>query len=180
MANSDVGALIRKQSLEALQRAAKEAKIALIAEHLTCDIGPGLAVVTAPIARKEIPTEQELKKGVDLAYAYVSLPPAAKVKPGFYVIRVVTPGFDFKGGTVKVSLVDPQGKAAYSFQGSTAPLGAGGGAPSADESLGNAVPFGKVCGSKKCFTWKRVGRGSWEWGCTDLQGNVINCVDQQP
>jgi len=178
---ADAEASIRSKPLATIQGAAKAAGHKLLAEHLTCEIGPGFAVVTAPIARAAIPTEKELTKGFDLMYAYLSLPDLKKVKPGFYIIRVATPGYNFKDG-VKVSFVDAQGKTVHTIQGTSAPLAKGSRKTASAGSAGGSTPvtYGKICGSKKCLVWKRIGFGKWEWGCEDGNGNTINCLDQQP
>src|SRR6266568_1478048 len=164
---ADVDASIRRQPLDALQRAAKEAGHKLVNEHFACQIGPGFAVASAPIVRTEIPTEKELTKGVDLLYSYLSVPDAKKLKAGFYLVRIATRGFNFQDGTVKISFVDSQGKTAYSFQGKAQPLGKGKEVPSSDDLLAGGVPRGQVCGRNKCFHWKWLGGLKWELGCTD-------------
>ena len=178
---ADADASIRSKPLAALQGAAKAAGHKLLAEHLTCEIGSGFAIVTAPIARKDIPTEKELTKGFDLLYAYLSLPDLKKVKPGFYIIRVATAGYNFKAGAT-VTFVDAQGKTVHTIQGKSAPLAKGGQKTASVGSAGGStpVPFGKICGSKKCFVWTRNGFRDWEWGCEDHNGNTINCADRQP
>src|SRR5215204_5880314 len=145
----DADASIRSKPLATSQGAAKAAGHKLLDEHLTCEIGSGFAVVTAPIARAAIPTEKELTKGFDLLYAYLSLPDLKKVKPGFYIIRVATPGYNFKDG-VKVSFVDAQGKTVHTIQGKSAPL-AKGSRKTASAGGSTPVTYGKICGSKKCW-----------------------------
>lgn len=165
----DVDASVRKQPFAALERAAKEAGHKLAKDFRTCELADGNAVVTAPIARADMPSEAELTAGVDLLYAYVALPEMKKLKPGFYLIRIATSGFDFAKG-VRVAFIDAKGKSAHSLQGSARLRTPG-------AAAGNVVPYdGKVCGRKKCFHWHRVGWGDWEFGCTDTRGNTVDCM----
>ena len=171
-------ALIKKQVVETLERSAKGAGYSLVTEYATCEMGFGFALLTAPIAREETPTDKELTKGIDLLYAYVAFPGDEKLKPGFYVIRIATSGYDFKAGA-KVSLVDSDGKIVRSVQATTKPLGKGPvkGNPGFDEFAVRSINEGEVCGRKKCFHWKRIGLLTWEIGCTDGPGgNVVNCL----
>jgi hypothetical protein len=49
-----------------------------------------------------------------------------------------------------------------------------------DNNIGNPPVEVRMCGRNKCFNIKRNGFLDWEWGCTDLNGNTINCLDRQP
>lgn len=173
---ASLDAPIRRQLSDSLESTAKQAGYSIVKEYLSCEIGNGFAVVTAPIARDDVPTEKELSKGVDLLYSYVSLPEAKKLKPGFYRIRIATSGFNFKDG-VKVSFVNQEGKTVYSFQGKAAPSPKGSQAPSSDEFVVRTIRvYGEICGRKKCFTFTRHGFGDWTFACTDRStGQVIDC-----
>jgi len=169
--------VIRKKLAELLAHAAKEAGHSLLMEQLTCDLGKGFTIVSAPIARAEGIGEQDLTQGANLVFGYFSHAENKQIPPGFYTIRVATRGYDFNEGTVKLSLVDAHGKTAYSFAGQAAQLkrGPGQSAPTPEEFAARSLGHGMICGSRKCFKWDRVGRGKWEFGCTDLSGNSVNC-----
>jgi hypothetical protein len=169
-------ASIRNHISDSLERAAKEAGYTLVRKYLSCEVGDGFTIVTAPIAREEVPTEKELSTGVDLLYSYVAIPDAKKLKPGFYRIRIATSGFNFKQG-VKVSFLNSEGKAVYSFQGKAAPSTKENQTPNPDEFVARTIRvYGEVCGRKKCFTFTRHGFGDWTFACTDARtGQVIDC-----
>ena len=174
----DVPALIRKPLADALERSAKAAGYSIASEYVTCEMGLGFTVLTAPIARDDVPTGNELSRGVDLLYAYVAFREDERLKPGFYVIRIATSGFNFKAG-VKVSFVDPGGKTVHALQAKSKALARGkwNESPTFDEFAVRSFTSGERCGRTKCFTWTRKGFLDWEWGCTDKNtGAVVNCV----
>jgi hypothetical protein len=168
---------IREQLGAALLSAAKEAGLSISKDHLTCELGTGFTIVTAPIARPEIPTEKELSTGVGLAFAYLSHAGNKQIPAGFYTIKVTTNGYRFSDGTVKISFVDAQGKTAHAFYGESAQLqGPAQDVPTVEDFAARSLTHGIVCGSRKCFKWDRVGRGKWEYGCVDFQGNTVDCI----
>lgn len=174
----DVEAAIRKQFADDFARAAKEAGYRIVREYLTCELGNGHTVLTAPIARDEAPNDKELTKGVDLLFAYVSKFASGKLAPGYYTIKLATSGYDFEEG-VKVSFVNAKGATVHSFPARAKRLGKGkfGAMPGLDESGTRTVWNGRVCGRKKCFAWKRIGFLEWELGCVDKETEaVVNCV----
>lgn len=175
-ATAGLDKVIRAQLADSLSSAAKEAGLSLLIDQLTCDLGKGFTILAAPITRSEAPTEKELSKGVGLVYAYLAHAESKELPAGFYTIRVATNGYNFKDGT-KISFVDAKGKTAYSFAGEGAPRknGPGRGTPTPEEFAARSLTHGMICGSRKCFKWDRVGRGKWEWGCTDTAGNSMNC-----
>lgn len=169
-------AAFKKQLADSLERNAKSAGQAIVKESLTCEIATGLQVVTAVIRRDELPTEKEFTAGVDLLYAYVSIDGQRAVPAGYYRIRLAIPGYE-KKGDVKVSFIDTKGKSVYSLTGKGTPRRS---KPGDDTILGTLPVEARLCGSKKCFNIKRNGFLDWEWSCTDLSGNTINCLDRQP
>lgn len=170
-------AAFKKQLADSLERTAKSAGQTIRKESLTCEIGSGLQVVTAVIQRDELPTEKEITTGVDLLFAYVSIDGQRALPAGYYRIRLAIPGYE-KKGDVKVSFIDAKGKSVHSLTGKGTPRRV---KPGTDNT--NITTFRyehSFCGRKKCFKIKRIGFLDWEWGCTDLNDNTINCVDQQP
>lgn len=170
-------AAFKKQLADSLERNAKAAGQTIVKESLTCEIAVGLQVVTAALKRDQLPTEKEITAGVDLLYAYVSIDGQRALPPGHYRIRLALPGYD-KGGNVKVSFIDINGKTVHSLTGQGQPRRFTPG--SDDTNIGTLPVVTAVCGRKKCFNIKRNGFLDWEWGCTDLNGNTINCLDRQP
>jgi hypothetical protein len=170
-------AAFKKQLAESLDRSAKASGHAIVKESLTCEIAIGLQVVTAAIQRKELPTEKEIAAGVDLFYAYVSIDGQRAVPAGFYRIRLALPGYE-KSGDVKVSFIDAKGKNVHTLTGTGTPRRFKPG--SDDNNIGDLPIVAMICGRNKCFNIKRNGFLDWEWGCTDLSGNAINCLDRQP
>lgn len=170
-------AAFKKQLADSLERSAASGGQTIIKESLTCEMGIGLQVVTAPLTRNELPSEQEFTAGVDLFYAYISIDNQRALPPGYYRIRLAIPGYE-KSGEVKVSFVDAKGEIVHSLTGTGQPRRLEPGADDAD--IGDLSVRMTVCGSKRCFTIKRNGFRDWEWGCTDLNGNTINCLDRQP
>ncbi|MCU1263798.1 MAG: hypothetical protein JWM21_116 [Acidobacteria bacterium] len=170
-------AVIRKQLADSLEHAAKDAGLSLLLDQLTCDLGNGFTILSAPIAHAEGLTAQELSKGTGLVYAYLAHAESRELPAGFYTIRVATSGYDFSEGTLKISFVDAQGKTAYSFAGESAQLRKGPeqSAPTPEEFAARSLGHGRICGSRKCFKWDRVGPGKWEFGCSDLAGNATAC-----
>ena len=133
--------------------------------------------MTALLKRDEVPTEKEITAGVDLLFAYVSIDGQSALPAGFYRIRVAFPGYETKGD-VKVSFVDTKGKIVHSLTGKGRP---GRVKQGTDDTNITTLRYERyICGNKRCLHIKRNGFGDWEWGCTDLNGNVINCVDRQP
>ena len=168
-------AAFKKQLADSLERSAKSAGQTIVKESLTCEIAPGLQVLTAALHRDELPTEKEITAGLDLFFAYVSIDGQRAVPPGYYRLRLAIPGYE-KKGDVKVSFIDSKGKTVHSLTGKGTPRRL---KPSTDDT--NITPFTtRICGSKRCLQIKRVGFLEWEWGCTDQNGNVINCIDRQP
>ena len=170
-------AAFKKQLADSLERSAKSAGHVIVKESLTCEIAMGLQVVTAAIHRDELPTEKEITAGVDLLYAYVSVNNQNAVPAGYYRIRVAFPGYD-KKGDVKVSFIDTKGNSIHSLTGKGTPRRFKPGTD--DTNIGTLPVVMSFCGSKKCFFIKRNGFLNWDWGCTDLNGNMINCLDRQP
>ena len=170
-------AAFKKQLADSLERSAKAAGQTIVKESLTCEIAIGLQVVTAGIRRDELPTEKEITSGVDLLFAYVSIDGQRALPAGFYRIRLAIPGYE-KSGDVKVSFVDAKGKIVHSLMGKGTPRRFTPGTD--DTSIGTLPVEAMICGRKKCFNIKRNGFLDWEWGCTDLSGNTINCLDRQP
>jgi hypothetical protein len=170
-------AAFKKQLAESLERSAKAAGQTIVKESLTCEIATGLQVVTAVIHRDDLPAEKEITAGVDLLYAYVSIDGQRALPAGYYRIRLALPGYD-KSGDVKVSFIDAQGKSVHKLTGTGTPRRF---KPGTDNSnIGNLPVVATLCGRNKCFNIKRNGFLDWEWGCTDLNGNTINCLDRQP
>lgn len=170
-------AAFKKQLADSLERSAKSAGQIIVKESLTCEIATGLQVVTAPIHRDQLPTEKEITAGVDLLYAYISIDGQRAVPAGHYRIRVALPGYE-KKGDVKVTFIDAKGKSVHSLTGKGTPRRFKPGDD--DTNIGTLPVEARICGSKKCFNIKRNGFLDWEWGCTDLSGNTINCLDRQP
>ena len=167
-------AAFKKQLADSLERSAKSAGQTIVKESLTCEIATGLQVMTAPIQRDELPTEKEITAGVDLFFAYVSIDGQRALPPGFYRIRVALPGYE-KKGDVKVSFIDTKGKSVHSLTGKGTPRRF---TPASDDTNITTVPYTtSICGRKRCLQLTRKGFGSWEWGCTDRNGTVINCID---
>lgn len=169
-------AAFKKQLADSLERAAKSAAQTIIKESLSCEIGQGLQVVTASLRRNELPTEKEFTAGVDVFYAYVSIDGQSALPAGYYRIRLAIPGYE-KSGDVKISFIDAKGKSVHSLTGKGRPRRA---KPNTDDNIGTLPVVMSFCGRKKCFNIKRNGFLDWEWGCTDLNGNTINCLDRQP
>ena len=168
-------ASFKKQLADSLERSAGASGKTIVKESLTCEIGNGLQIITAPLQREELPTEKEFAAGVDLLYGYVSIDRQKVLPAGHYVIRLAIPGYETKG-EVKVSFIDAEGNIVHALTGQGGPQGT---LPGDDT---NITPFlgASVCGRKRCFNIKRNGFLDWEWGCTDTDGNTINCIDQQP
>ena len=163
-------AAFKKQVADWFERGAKSAGQTIVKESLTCEIATGLQVVTAVLQRDEVPAEKEITAGIDLLYAYVSIDRQRALPPGFYRIRVAIPGYE-KSGDVKVSFIDSNGKIVHSLTGKGRPRPL---KPGTDDV--NITVRMSACGRKKCFNIKRVGFRDWEWGCTDLDGNVVSCI----
>jgi len=170
-------AAFKKQLAESLERSAKSAGHTIVKESLTCEIGIGLQVVTAALHRDELPTEKEITAGVDLLFAYVSIDGQRALPAGYYRIRLALPGYE-KKGDVKVSFIDAKGNNVHSLTGKGRPRISKPGTD--DTNIGTPTFRSTHCGRKKCFNITRHGFLDWEWGCTDLNGNTINCLDRQP
>lgn len=170
-------AAFKKQLADSLERSAKSAGQPIVKESLTCEIANGLQVVTAAIPRDELPTEKEITAGVDLLYAYVSIDRQRAVPAGHYRIRLALPGYE-KSGDVKVSFIDTKGEIVHTLTGKGRPRRLK--AATDDTNITTFNFETNVCGRKKCFHLERNGFLDWEWGCTDRDGHVINCVDRQP
>jgi hypothetical protein len=170
-------AAFKKQLADSLERSAKSAGQTIVKETITCEIATGHQVVTAAIPRNELPTEKEITAGIDLFYAYVSINGQSALPAGFYRIRLAIPGYE-KKGDVKVTFIDAKGKSVHSLTGKGTPRRFKPGTD--DTNLGTFNPVPMICGRKKCFNIKRNGFLDWEWGCTDINGNTINCLDRQP
>ena len=111
--------------------------------------------------------------------AYVSIGGQRSLAAGYYRIRLAIPGYE-KKGDVKVSFIDAKGKTVHSLTGKGSPRRL---KPGTDEdTIGNPVVMTTFCGRNKCLKIERIGFLKWEWGCTNLNGDTINCVDrpQQP
>ena len=169
-------AAFKKQLADSLERSAKSAGQPIVKESLACEITAKLRVVTAAIHREELPTEKEITAGVDLLFAYVSIDGQRALPAGYYRIRVALPGYE-KKGAVKVSFIDANGKTVHSLTGNGTPRSS---RPGDDVNIGTLPVETRICGRKKCFNITRNGFRDWEWGCTDLNGNTINCLDRQP
>jgi len=170
-------AAFKKQLADSLERSAKSAGQTIVKESLTCEIATGLQVMTASIQRDQLPTEKEITAGVDLFFAYVSIDGQHALPPGFYRIRLALPGYE-KKGDVKVSFIDSKGKIVHTITGQGAPRGR---KPGSDDAVVRTLTVSvSICGRKKCFNLDRNGFHNWEWGCTDRDGNQINCLDRQP
>ncbi len=170
-------AAFKKQLADSLERSAKSAGQTIVKESLSCEIGIGLQVVTAGLKRDELPTEKEITAGVDLLYAYVSIDGQRVLPAGYYRIRLALPGYE-KSGDVKVSFIDAKGQVVHTLTGKGTPRRFKPGTD--DTNIGTLPVEVRMCGRKKCFNIKRNGFLDWEWGCTDLNGNTINCLDRQP
>ena len=167
-------AAFKKQLADSLERSAKSAGQTIVKETLTCEIATGLQVVTAAIQRDELPTEKEITAGIDLLYAYVSINGQRSVPAGFYRIRLALPGYE-KKGDVKVSFIDAKGKSVHTLTAKGTPRRL---KPATDNATVMTVTYEtSICGRKRCLKLTRKGFGDWEWGCTDRNGTVINCVD---
>ena len=170
-------AAFKKQLADSLERSAKSAGQTIVKETLTCEIATGLQVVTAGIRRDELPTEKEITAGVDLLYAYVSIDGQRALPAGYYRIRLALPGYE-KKGDVKVSFIDATGRSVHSVTGKGGPRRL---KPANDDAtittFNVEIP---LCGRKRCLILTRNGFLNWDWGCTDRNGNVINCIDPQP
>lgn len=170
-------AAFKKQLADSLERSAKSAGQTIVKESLTCEIATDSQVVTAAIHRDDLPTEKEITTGVDLLFAYVSLSGQRAVPAGFYRIRLALPGYE-KSGDVKVSFIDAKGKSVHSLTAKGRPRRL---KPGTDDSgITTVVYETSICGRKRCLKLKRIGFLEWEWGCTNLNGQVINCIDPQP
>ena len=165
-------AAFKKQLADFLERNAKSAGHTIVRESLTCEMGIGLQFVTATLKREELPTEKEITAGIDLLYGYVSIDGQRTLPPGFYRIRLVLPGYE-KSGDVKVSFIDAKGKNVYTLTGKGKPRRFKLGTDEGDITTSVRM---SICGRKKCFNIKRTGLRDWEWGCTDLDGNVVSCL----
>lgn len=165
-------AAFKKQLADSLERSAKSAGQTIVKEAFTCEIAPGLQVMTATIQRDQLPTEKEITAGVDLFYAYVSIDGQSALPAGFYRLRVALPGYE-KKGDVKVSFVDAKGKIVHTIIGQGAPRGPK--SPTDDAVVRTLTVSVSVCGRKKCFNINRNGFRDWTWGCSDLDGNAVNC-----
>lgn len=170
-------AAFKKQLADSLERTAKSAGQTIVKETLTCEIAIGLHVVTAALKRDQLPAEKEITAGVDLLFAYVSIDGQRALPPGYYRIRLAIPGYE-KSGDVKVSFIDAKGKSVHSLTGKGRPRRLKPGTDDANITTFNVAV--SVCGRKRCFNIKRNGFLDWEWGCTDQNGNTINCLERQP
>ncbi|HSE18748.1 MAG TPA: hypothetical protein VLB46_16950 [Pyrinomonadaceae bacterium] len=165
-------AAFKKQLTDLLERNAKSAGHTIVKESLTCEMGAGLQVVTAVLKRDELPAEKEITAGVDLFYAYVSIDGQRALPAGFYRIRLALPGYE-KSGDVKVSFIDTTGKSVHSLTAKGRPSRF---KPGTEDAIVRKLRIEvSVCGRKKCFNITRNGFLDWEWGCTDANGNAINC-----
>lgn len=170
-------AAFKKQLADSLERSAQSAGQTIVKESLACEIGIGLQVLTATLQRDELPTEEEITAGVDLMYGYVSIDGQRALPAGYYRIRLAIPGYE-KSGDVKVSFIDAEGKSVHSLRGNGRPRRLEPGTE--DDTIASPGVVMSFCGRNKCFKIKRNGFLDWEWGCTDLNGNTINCIDRQP
>ena len=170
-------AAFKKQLADSLERQARAAGQTIVKESITCEMATGLQVITAALKWEELPTEKEITTGVDLFYAYVSIDGQRTLPPGYYRIRLALPGYE-KRGDVKVSFIDANGKAVHSLTGKGKPRRL---RPGTDDANITTLSLrASVCGRKKCFNITRNGFLDWDWGCTDSDGNTINCLDRQP
>ena len=165
-------AAFKKQLADFLERNAKSAGQTIVKESLTCEMALGLQIVTATLKREELPTEKEITTGFDLLYGYVSIDGQRVLPPGFYRIRLALPGYE-KSGDVKVSFIDTKGKTVHSLTGKGKPRRV---KPGTDDGEISVSVRMSACGRKKCFNIKRIGFREWEWGCTDLNGNIVSCL----
>jgi hypothetical protein len=170
-------AAFKKQVAESLERSAKSSGQTIVKESLTCEMAMGSTIVAAAIQRDDLPTEKEFTAGIDLMYAYVSIDGQRALLPGYYRIRLSIPGYE-KSGDVKVSFIDGKGKLVHSLVGTGKPRILK--PDTDDDSIGSPGVEMRICGRKKCFNIHRNGFLDWDWGCTDLSGNTINCLDRQP
>ena len=170
-------AAFKKQLADSLERSARSAGQTIVKESLTCEISTGVQVVTAAVHRDELPTEKQITAGIDLLYAYVSIDGQRAVPAGYYRIRVALPGYD-KKGDVKVSFIDAKGNIVHSLTGKGTPRILRPGTD--DTNIGDPPVVMSFCGRKRCLKIERKGFLDWDWGCTDLNGNPINCLDPQP
>ena len=166
-------AAFKKQLAESLERSARSAGQTIVKESMTCEITAGLQVVTAPLQREQLPTEKEITAGVDLFYAYVSIEGQRALPAGYYRIRLALPGYE-KSGDVKVSFVDAKGKIVHSLTGQGTPRHFKSG--DSHDTVGTLPVEARMCGRNKCFHINRKGFLDWDWGCTDLSGNQVNCI----
>ena len=166
-------AALKKHVADSLERTAKSAGHTIIKETLTSEISNGVQIVTAALKRDELPTEKEFTAGVDLMYAYVSIGGQRSLPAGYYRIRLAIPGYE-KKGDVKVSFIDAKGKTVHSLTGKGKPRRFKPGED--DTSIGEPTVRLSICGRKKCFNIKRTGFLEWEWGCTDLDGDLVSCI----
>lgn len=170
-------AAFKKQLADSFERSAKSAGQTIVKESLTCEIATGSQVMTAAIHRDELPTEKEITAGVDLLFAFVSIEGQRAVAPGFYRIRLALPGYD-KKGNVKVSFIDAKGKSVHTLTAKGTPRRL---KSATDNATVMTITYEtSICGRKRCLKLKRNGFLNWEWGCTDTNGTVINCIDPQP
>ena len=169
-------AAFKKQLADSLERSAQSAGQTIVKESLTCELATGLQVVTAALRREELPTEKEFTNGVDLLFGYVSIDGQRVLPPGYYRIRLAIPGYE-TAGDVQVSFIDVKGEMVHSLTGKGTPRRL---EPGDDTNVGTLPVEARICGANKCFKIKRNGFLDWEWGCTDLSGNTINCLDRQP
>ncbi len=167
-------AAFKKQLADSLERSAKSAGQTIVKESFTTEISDGLQVLTAALQRDELPSEKEIVSGVDLMFAYISIDGQRELPAGYYRIRLALPGYE-KSGDVKVSFIDSTGKTVHSLTGKGRPRSLTTGTHVATTRVTM-----RVCGRKKCFNLTRNGFLDWDWGCTDRDGNTINCLDRQP
>ena len=164
---------------DTLEIVAQSIGYSILKEYICSEVGHGFTVITVPIKQDDVPSERELSDGTNLLFSYISISNDEKLRPGFYLIRVATSGYRFENGTATVSFVNLQGKIVYTLQATTSgfPNGNMEEMPSFDEFVSPSRPsFGKICGKRKCFTWKREGFFKWRFGCTNKEtGAVINC-----
>ena len=170
-------AAFKKQLADSLERSAKSAGQTIVKESFTCEIATGLQIMTAALKRDDLPTEKQITAGVDLFFAYVSIAGQSTLPPGFYRIRLALPGYETRG-EVKVSFIDAKGKTVHTLTGKGKPRSL---KPGTGDANITSYKFGmSICGRKKCFNIDRNGFLDWDWGCTDQDGNTINCLDRQP
>ena len=170
-------AAFKKHLADSLERNAKSAGQTIVKETLTCEMGIGSQVVIAALKREQLPTEKEITAGVDLFFGYVSTNGQRALPPGYYRIRLALPGYE-KSGAVKVSFIDADGQSVHSVTGKGKPRRLKSGT---DDATVRAFGLGiSICSRKKCFNINRNGFLDWDWGCTDSDGDQINCLDRQP